>query len=97
MSDELDRLLGQPLPPVADDGFSARLMRHALWERRFHAGLLAALGAACLFLAFALAPLRHASTDIAVLLPQIAGSAAVNMAAAILVLIFLLERQFSRL
>jgi len=97
MTDELDILLSQPLPSVADGGFAARVMYRVrtqqLWRRT-----LSILGvSACVLLAIVLLPLHSIGTEFGTLVPKIAGSWAVNFAAAALVLTFLLDRQFSRL
>ncbi len=94
---ELDELLSQPLPDVADGGFSARvaLRLHVVRRQRWWTTMAAV--AACLVLAMMLLPIKTIGAELGVTLPQIAGSWAVNFAMAVIVLSFLLERSLSRL
>jgi hypothetical protein len=97
MTDELDILLSQPLPSVADGGFTARVLHRVQTQQLWHRALSFAGIAACVLLAIVLLPLHSIGTEFGTLVPKIAGCWAVNFAAAALVLTFLLDRQFSRL
>jgi hypothetical protein len=97
MTDELDILLSQPLPFVADGGFTTRTVHRVRTQRLWHRSLSFAGVTACVLLAIVLLPLHTIGTEFGTLVPKIAGSWAVNFAAAALVLTFLLDRQFSRL
>jgi hypothetical protein len=97
MNERIDDLLNQPLASVADDGFSARVMSRVQVQRRRQLALTYTGIAACVLLAILLLPLHSIGMDFGTLVPKIAGSWAVNIAAALLVLTFLLDRQFSRL
>lgn len=96
MTDDLDTLLNTPLPDVADDRFSERVIRRLKWEGQIYVVLIAVLAAACVALVFALPQLRAASADLARLLPEYAGSVAIKVAAAALVITYLLDRQITR-
>lgn len=93
----LDDLLNQSLPSVADDGFSGRVMGrvHASARRRLF--VVVAGVVACVVLAFLLLPMQAIGMQLNFAVVQIARSAAVSLAAAAIVLTLLLERQFSRL
>ena len=92
----VDNFLSQ-LPSVADDGFSERVMgRVRVIARRRMAFTIASI-AACVVLALLILPWRTIGAELGLIIPQIASSAALNLAAALLVLTFLVERQFSRL
>jgi hypothetical protein len=88
----LDELLSQPLPPVADNGFSARVVaRVKAAERRRAAAIMIASAAAVTILCL-LVPLREITGDFAAALIQLGTSPLVGLAAALLVLTFLLDR-----
>jgi hypothetical protein len=93
----LDDLLNQPLTSVADDGFSGRVMGGVRALRRRRLFVTVASMAACAVLALLLLPWQPIGAELGLIVPAVAGSAALNFAAALLVLSFLLERQFSRL
>ena len=92
----IDDFLSQ-LPSVADDGFSERVMVRVRAFTRRRMFTTAASIAACVVLALLILPLRAIGTELGLIIPQIAGSAALNLAAAVIALTYLLERQFSRL
>ncbi len=56
-----------------------------------------AVVAVCSLPAILLIPLPRIGAEFGIIIPQIAGSLAVNFAAAALILTYLLDRQFSRL
>ena len=91
----IDDLLNQPLPSVADDGFSGRVIARV---RTLLLGrwLAAAAGvAAFALLAVLILPWRTVGAELGVVIPGVAGLAALNLAAAVVVLTLLIERQFS--
>lgn len=93
----LDDLLNQPLTSVADDGFSGRVMGRVRALRRRRLFVTWASVAACIVLALLVLPLQTIGTELGLVIPKIAGSVAVNFAAAVIVLSLLLERQFARM
>ena len=93
----LDDLLNQPLASVADDGFSARVMGRVGVLRRRKLFVTWASVAACFVLALLILPWRTVGAELGLVVPAVFGSLAVNLAAAVIVLSLLLERQFSRL
>ena len=89
---ELDALLSQPLPPVADNGFSARLdTRIERAERRHDLIVVAMVTLAALSLCL-LVPVQHVLGDLAAVLLQLAMTPMIGMAVALLVLTFLIDR-----
>ncbi len=97
MNERIDDLLNQPLASVADDGFSARVMDQvrALQSRRLIVTIASV--AACIVLALLILPLQTIGAELNAVVFTVAGNAAVSFAVAMLVLTFLLERQFSQL
>ena len=93
----IDDLLSQPLNSVADDGFSARVIGRVRAVRRQKLFVTWVSVAACIVLAFLILPWQPIGAELGLVIPRIAGSLAVNFAAAIIVLSLLLERQFARL
>ena len=93
----VDDLLSQPLPSVADDGFSERVMGRVRAQARRRLFVLVASIAACVVLAFLLLPMRLIGATLNFAVVQTASSAAISLAAAVIVLTLLVERQFSRL
>jgi hypothetical protein len=92
MSDDLDALLSQPLPAIADAGFSARtLARIDRWA--FYNWLIdAAAVTVCAIMGFLLVPLPALSDLVAKLTPQLAASAPVGLALAAILLTLSFER-----
>lgn len=89
---ELDALLSQPLAPVADNGFSARLdARIERAERRHDLVVLAMVTAAALALCL-LVPVQHVLGDLAAVLLQLAMTPMIGVAVAMLLLTFLIDR-----
>lgn len=90
----LDALLSAPLADVADDGFSAsiahRIERQEVWSERFVWGIPAV--AACALAPFL--PVREFTDTLLHLGPAIAGSAALSVAAAALVLTISFEQRY---
>ena len=93
----IDDLLNQSLPSVADDGFSARVMGRVRASARRRVFVMVASVAACVVLAFLLLPMRMIGAQLNFAVIQTASSAAVSLAAAVIVLTLLVEKQFSRL
>jgi len=95
MSDDLDILLAEPLPEVADDGFSARVVskieRAAWWRERVT--LFAPVAAVAAVLPFL--PGDELTQVALKLTPIFAESGAVALAAAALALTLTLERRLS--
>ena len=96
MTDELDILLSQPLPSVADDGFSARVMARVHRHRRLRFAVAAAYVAVCVVLTFLLLPVQSVGAELNFVITQVASSTAVSLAVAALILTLVLEGQFSR-
>lgn len=92
----IDELLGQPLPPVADNEFSARVLGAICAEeqKRWTITLLAvfALLAVCALVL----PLPALSLELGRIVLAIGKQAAVSLAFGVCVLTFLVERQFVR-
>ena len=105
---KLEELLSQPLPPVPDDGFSARVMSRVAAEQRLRQWAAVAAVAACagfVMLFLPLGPVGAALGDglpravvgaFGVAFRQLISSWAVNLGLAAIVLSFLVERQFSQ-
>ncbi|MGC9954931.1 MAG: hypothetical protein ABSD21_11720 [Rhizomicrobium sp.] len=93
----IDDLLYQPLTSVADDGFSGRVMDRVRASARRRLFAIVAGVAACVVLAFLLLPMRNIGTQLNLAIVQIASSTAVSIAAGVIILTLVLERQFSRL
>jgi predicted cobalt transporter CbtA len=91
---KLDAMLSAPLEAVADDGFSAdiahRIGRQDVWSERLVWGIPAF--AACALAPFL--PLREFTDTFLGLGPAIAGSTALSLAAAALVLTISFEQRF---
>lgn len=93
----IDELLSHPLPTVADNGFSARVMRRVRWDEQRRtvlvgAGAAAAATVACLFI-----PLQTVSVEINSIVLNLGTSTAVGIAAAALLLTVLYDRKFFRI
>jgi len=94
MTNDLDTLLSAPLPDVADNGFSQRVAdkieERALWSERLTWGI-PALAAAALapFL-----PLQEITGTVVHLGPVLAGSTALSLAVAAIILTLSLEQRF---
>ncbi len=97
MNKTIDELLVQPLTSVADEGFSRNVMARVRKTQRRGRLVTAAGALTFMVLALLVLPLQKIGEEIGWLVPTIATSAAFNLAAAIIVLTLLLERQFSRL
>jgi hypothetical protein len=93
---ELDELLTAPLPPIADGHFSARVMRAIAWEKLRRQGATAALVFACLLPVVLALPLQQIGMTLGTLLPHLAASTAVQIAAAAVVLTVIADRVYSR-
>ncbi len=93
----IDDLLTQPLPPVADNGFSAHVMsRVRAAERRrmalIGAGSVAGAALGCVFI-----PLQAISLELNHAIVQVGTSTAVGFAGAVLLLTILFDRRFFRI
>ena len=90
----LDAMLSAPLADVVDEGFSARISyrieQRELWSERFAWGIPAL--AACLLAPFL--PVQEFGDTILLLGPSVAGSAALSVAAAALVLTISFEQRY---
>ena len=90
----LDSMLSAPLADVADEGFSARIVHRIeqkeMWSERLVWGLPAL--AACALAPFL--PVREFTDTLLHLGPAIAGSAALSVAAAALVLAISFEQRY---
>jgi phage gp29-like protein len=92
----IDDLLYQPLTSVADDGFSERVMGRVHAMERHRLFVIAASVAACVVLAFVLLPMQAIGAQLNLAIVQIASSTAVSIAAGVVILTLVLERQFAR-
>ncbi len=94
MTNDLDTLLATPLPDVADNGFSLRVAdkieARELWNERLTWGL-PALAAA---IASPFVPLHQITGTLVHLGPALAGSAALSLAAGVIILTLSLEQRF---
>ena len=94
---EFDALLSQPIAAVADNGFSARVMRRVRIEQiRSHGPTIAAF-ALCAALLVVLLPFHAIGGLLGAAFPQLAQSWAVNLAAWLVVVCLLAARPLSRL
>ena len=93
---DLDRLLSQPLPAVADDGFSTRVMRRLRVEQLRGHWKTAAAVAVCVVLMIAVLPLHAIGAALGAGLPQMAGSWAISLAAGIVAVSLLAARELAR-
>lgn len=92
MTDALDKLLAKPLEEVADNGFSAGVMKRiAAAQRRDEWLTYGVIALAALPLPVAV-PWAEASAVVARLLPSLASAEYVAAAAALLALTFSFER-----
>ena len=91
---KLDAMLSAPFEDVADDGFSTRIVhrieQRELWNERLVWGVPAL--AACALAPFL--PIQEFTDTILRLGPSIAGSAALSVAAAALVLTISFEQRY---
>jgi len=94
---ELDELLKAPLPTIPDGHFSARVMRAIALERLRRQGATAALVFACLLPVVLALPLHEIGMMLGALLPRLAASLAVQIAAAAVVLTAIAERAYAKL
>ena len=93
----IDDLLNQPLPCVADDGFSERVMGRVRASARRRLFVVIASVAACVVLAFLLLPMRTIGAQLNFAVVQIASLVSVSLAVAAVILTLLLEREFARM
>jgi hypothetical protein len=93
---EFDEMLAA-LPVVADNGFSAQVMHRIAMDKLRRQGAMAAVMAVCLLPALFVFPWHDIGMTLGTLLPHIAGSLAIQLAAAVVALTVLGERAFSRL
>ena len=93
--DQLDALLSQPLAPVADNGFSARVIARVKAQERRHAAWIVISAVTAATLACLLLPLHVVTGDLAVALLQIGTSPMVALAGALLVLTFFIDRLYT--
>ena len=94
---ELDELLEAPLPQVADGNFSKAVMRAIAMERLRRHGATALLLALCFLPVVYFLPLHEIGAVLGTRLPQIAGSLAVQVAGAAVVLTVIVERAYSQM
>ena len=92
----IDDLLNQPLPSVADDGFSERVISRVRAQTRRRTFITIACIVACVALAFLLLPMRLIGAQLNFAVIQTASSAAISLAGAVIALTLLVEKQFLR-
>jgi predicted cobalt transporter CbtA len=94
MTDDLDTFLATPLPDVADNGFSLRVIgkieTRETWRERLTWGL--PVLAACAIAPSV--PLRELTGTVVHLGPALAGSGALSLAAGAIILTLSLEQRF---
>jgi len=93
----IDALLSQPLAPVADNGFSARVIARVRRQELRRAVLWGLAVTVFAVLACALLPVPALAMALNLMALRLAASAQVWLAIAALVLVFLYERRFFRL
>lgn len=93
----IDDLLRQPLPAVADNGFSARVMGRIKAEQRQRMALVTLGSVAAATLGCLFVPMPFLSEELSNIIVQIGTSPAVALAAAALVLTALVDRRFFRI
>ncbi len=93
----IDELLSQPLPTVADNGFSARVMGRVHWAERRHIVLIGAGSAAAATAICLLVPLQTISAELNSIVLTLGTSTAVGMAGVALFLTMLFDRKFFRI
>ena len=94
---ELDELLARPIAPIADDGFSARVMRRVrIAQIRAHWTTIAAWLIA-IALVVALTPLHAVGVLLGAGVPQIAGFWGINLGLWLIAASLLAVRPLSRL
>jgi len=81
MNDELDDLLSQPLPAIADDGFSARVMARIAKQEWLRSMLSTAALLLCALALLLLVPVSGIEDALARLAPAIAASLPLSIAA----------------
>ena len=94
---DLDKLLAQALPSVADGGFSARVVRRVRWEQFRRHWKTAAAVALCIALIILVLPLHLIGAELGAALPRLAGSWAVSLAAGAVAASLLAARALARL
>jgi hypothetical protein len=93
--DQLDALLLQPLAPVTDNGFSARVIAGVKAQERRHAAWIGVAAIAAATLACLLLPLYTLTGDFAAMLIQLGTSPMVALAGALLVLTYFIDRLYT--
>lgn len=91
----LDEILSQPLPDVPDNGFTARVIARVKTEERRRAATIMiatviGVTALCFFI-----PLQVFTAAIGLMVFQLGTSSLVALAAAVLVLTFLIDRMLT--
>ena len=90
--DPLDALLSQPLPEIADNGFSARVIARIVAEERRQLATIALIAILCATLLCLAVPMRDVTGAIAVAVLQLGASPMVLYGLAALVLTLLIDR-----
>lgn len=93
---ELDALLAQPLPHVADDGFSDRVMLRVEQKLARQAAVNGVLVAACAAIGLAFLPWHALLAEAARALPGLIAQPGIYIGAAALVLTLVYDRLGSR-
>jgi hypothetical protein len=96
MNDELDDLLSQPLPAVADGGFSARVMQRVAGREWFRSMLSTAALLLCALALLLLVPVSGIEDTLARLAPAIAASLPLSIAAGAIALSLSVEQLVRR-
>ena len=94
---DLDEFLSRPLAPVADGGFSLRVMRRVRlvqFRRHWKTAVLTAL---CVVLMLLVLPLHAIGAELGAALPRVAGLWALNLGAWLVAASLLVARQLARM
>ena len=96
MNDELDDLLSQPLPAIADDGFSARVMARIAKQEWLRSMASTAALLLCALALLLLVPISGIEDMLARLAPAIAASLPLSIAAGAIALSLSVEQLVRR-
>lgn len=91
----LDELLSQPLQPVPDNGFSARVMARIKTEERRHVAMTVALSVAATIVLCVMMPLRDLTGLIGGAIIELGTSPMILVAVIVLALTFLVDRLYT--
>lgn len=93
----IDEFLSQPLPAVADNGFSARVQSRIRGAERSKMALVAAASAIAVTLLCIVVPMETVSVQLNSIILQLGTSTALGFGGAALFLTMLVDRRFFRI